>query len=145
MKRSFGSPLLDTAARLLTPYILVFALYVLFHGHHSPGGGFQAGTLLAAAVILLRLVRGSDPGWGLDRGRAMILAALGVLVYWGTGVVPMLLGANYLDYSALPLGLPAPQSRSMGILFVEIGVTIGVMGTMILIFDLLTGSEEEAP
>lgn len=144
MKKPFGSALLDTAARLLIPYMLVFALYVLAHGHHSPGGGFQAGTVLAAAVILVRLVRGEDPGWGVDRDQAKVLAALGVLVYWGTGVVPMLFGADYLDYSALPLGLEAPQARSMGILLVEAGVTIGVMGTMILIFDCLTGTGSEA-
>ncbi|MFH1723584.1 MAG: MnhB domain-containing protein [Elusimicrobiota bacterium] len=138
MKRPFGSAVLDCAARLLTPYILLFALYVLFHGHHSPGGGFQGGTILAGALILIRLVRGRRAGWGVDRRQALILAASGVLIYAAVGIVCLASGGNYLDYSFLPFPLPAPRLRWLGILGIEIGVTIGVMGTMVLIFDLLT-------
>jgi len=85
VKQAFGSRILDAAARLLIPYILLFALYVLFHGHHSPGGGFQGGTILAAAVILIRLVRGRQPGWGIGREQALILALIGVLIYASFG------------------------------------------------------------
>lgn len=141
MKHRFGSPLLDAAARLLTPYILLFALYVLFHGHHSPGGGFQGGTILAAGVILIRLVRGRQAGWGIGRRRAALLAASGVLIYAGVGVVCMLMGAEFLNYGALPLPVGIPERRFLGILGIEIGVTISVMGTMILIFDMLTNRQ----
>ena len=58
MRSTFGSPVLDAAARLLVPFMWLFAAYVLIHGHDSPGGGFQAGVILAASLILLRLVRG---------------------------------------------------------------------------------------
>lgn len=143
IRAEFGSPLIDTAARLLVPYMLLFALYVLFHGHHSPGGGFQGGTVLAAALILVRLVRGGRPGWGLSRRGAAAAACLGVLVYAGVGLAPLFFGANYLDYAALPAPLPVPQRRWLGILGVEIGVTIAVMGTMLLIFDLLADSRED--
>lgn len=138
MKRPFGSGILDAASRLLIPYILLFALYVLFHGHHSPGGGFQGGTMLAAAVILLRLTRGREPGWGPSRRQCAYLALLGVGIYASMGLAALLCGANFLDYGALPLPVSRPQARSLGILGIEIGVTVGVMGTMILIFDLLT-------
>lgn len=143
MRRSFGSKLLDAAARLLTPYILLFALYVLFHGHHSPGGGFQGGTILAAAVILVRLVRGRDPGWGVDRDRAVLLSAVGVFIFAIVGLVCLFLGGDLFDYSFLPLGLSTPMLRNMGILGIEIGVTICVMGTMILIFDCLTDYRDD--
>ncbi len=138
MKRPFGSSILDAAARLLTPYILIFALYVLFHGHHSPGGGFQAGTILAAAVIMIRLVRGREAGWGLDRKQATTLAAFGVLIFATVGLVCLFMGGNLFDYSRLPLPLDIPMRRNLGILGIEIGVTVAVMGTMVLIFDCLT-------
>ena len=140
---SFGSPVLDAAARLLVPYILLFALYVLFHGHHSPGGGFQGGTLLAAGVILVRLVRGRDPGWGVDRDQAVNLACLGALIYYGVGLVAMFFGDSFLDYSNLPLPVSEAARRSLGILGVEIGVTVAVAGTLILIFDCLHSQPEE--
>ena len=138
MKQAFGSRILDAAARLLIPYILLFALYVLFHGHHSPGGGFQGGTILAAAVILIRLVRGRQPGWGIGREQALVLALIGVLIYASFGFIPLFFGGNFLDYGYLPLPASPAETRSLGILGIEIGVTIGVMGTMVLIFDLLT-------
>lgn len=140
---SFGSPVLDAAARLLVPFILLFALYVLFHGHHSPGGGFQGGTLLAAGVILVRLVRGRDPGWGVDRDQAVRLACSGAFIYYAVGLVTFLMGELFLDYSKLPLPLTAAMRRNMGILGVEIGVTVAVAGTMILIFDCLHASPGE--
>lgn len=138
MKQPFGSVVLDAAARLMVPYILLFALYVLAHGHHSPGGGFQAGTMLAAAVILVRLVRGRAPRWGVTRKTAVLLAAAGVLLYAGIGLACVLFKGNYLDYSALPLPFPKAEIRSLGILGIETGVALGVMGTMILIYDCLT-------
>ncbi len=141
--QSFGSPILDTAARLLVPYILLFALYVLFHGHHSPGGGFQGGTLLAAGVILVRLVRGRDPGWGVDRDQATTLACLGALIYYGVGFVTMFFGNSFLNYSKLPIPVGEAARRSLGILGVEIGVTVAVAGTLILIFDCLHAAPGE--
>ena len=140
---SFGSPVLDAAARLLVPYILLFALYVLFHGHHSPGGGFQGGTLLAAGVILVRLVRGRDCGWGVDREQAVRLACSGAFLYYAVGLITILMGHLFLDYSKLPLPLTAAMRRNMGILGVEIGVTVAVAGTMILIFDCLHATPHE--
>lgn len=142
---SFGSPVLDAAARLLVPYILLFALYVLFHGHHSPGGGFQGGTLLAAGVILVRLVRGRDPGWGVDRDQAVHLACIGTFIYYAVGVVAMMFGDSFLDYSKLPIPVGEAARRSLGILGVEIGVTVAVAGTLILIFDCLHSPPEEKP
>jgi len=143
MKRPFGSPILDAASRLLIPFILLFALYVLAHGHHSPGGGFQGGTILAAGVILLQLVRGRDAGWGVCRQTAMVLAACGVLVYASMGLICLFAGGNFLDYSYLPLPLVEPMRRNLGILGIEIGVTIAVMGTMILIYDCLSTPQDD--
>ena len=59
MIRPHDSVIVHTLARVFTPIIQLFALYVLVHGHHSPGGGFQAGTLFAASVILSILAFGT--------------------------------------------------------------------------------------
>ncbi|MFP4212966.1 MAG: MnhB domain-containing protein [Desulfohalobiaceae bacterium] len=141
MKDLSGSPIIQLASRGLAPVIQIFGLYVFFHGHYSPGGGFQGGVLLAASVLLLRL------GWGTERSQltfstsvAMPFCALGALIFAGTGVVALLFGGNYMDYAAIPfLGLEAADVRSFGILFIELGVTIAVMTALVSIYDDLVG------
>jgi multicomponent Na+:H+ antiporter subunit B len=141
MTRKEDNPIISLVSRVVSPFIMIFALYVIFHGHYSPGGGFQGGTMLAAAVLLVRLGAGSEIGhlqfkksWGTPLGSA------GVLIYFGTGLVAMLLGGNFLDYEFLPLGGHADAVRGWGILFVEIGVGVAVMGILVAIYDdLLEG------
>lgn len=141
MRLRFGSPALDTAARLLTPWILLYAVYVLVHGHDSPGGGFQAGTFLAAAAILLRLVRGEKPGWGPGPRGALVAAAAGAAVYAGIGLAALAFGGAYLDYGVLPLSADPVSSRVLATLGVETGVTLCVAGVMLLIFDSLAAAD----
>ena len=143
MKTGFGSPLLDAACRLMVPFMLLFALYVIAHGHDSPGGGFQGGTILAATIILIRMVHGQEQTWGLDRVRALRLACAGIALYAGIGVLSLLWQGHYLDYGVLPLPVPTPQVRALGILGIEIGVVMGVTGVFVLIFDALTAWGEE--
>jgi len=137
MKTSHESPIVVLVSRLLAPFIQLFALYVIFHGHYSPGGGFQGGTILAASVILMRLAVGEQAGnLQFRRSWSSKLSATGVFIYALTGIVAMLLGGMYLDYKFLPIpGLTDAETRAMGILMVEIGVAIGVMATMISIYD----------
>jgi multicomponent Na+:H+ antiporter subunit B len=129
--------IITTACRLLIPFIQLFALYVIAHGHHSPGGGFQGGVILGSSIILLAishdlrtvLVRISEKEAGL-------LCAIGVFLYAGTGALCLLLGGNFLDYSVLSKILPLDpvSARSFGILIVEVGVGIAVMGSMVWIY-----------
>ena len=117
MKTGFGSPILDAACRLMVPFMLLFALYVIAHGHDSPGGGFQGGTIIAATIILMRMVHGQEQTWGLDRVRALRLACAGIALYAGIGVLSLLWHGNYLDYGALPLPVtdaPGPRSGYPG-------------------------------
>lgn len=143
MHRRFGSIILDTAFRYLIPFIVMFSLYVLVHGEFSPGGGFQAGVLLAVVVIVVRLVQGREARWGIGRRGAVVLACVGTLIYAGIGLLTTAWGGNVLDYGALPLGEHEPEVRALGILGIEIGVAVAIMGVFILMFDLLTGGEEE--
>ena len=125
--------ILRVVAKFLLPFILLFALYVQFHGDYGPGGGFQAGVIFGAAFILHALVfglaagRGVAPASVLDR-----LIALGVLIFAGVGVVTMLRGGNFLDYNVL---LHDPhEGQHIGILLVEVGVGVTVAAVMITIF-----------
>ncbi|MFQ5955220.1 MAG: Na(+)/H(+) antiporter subunit B [Kiloniellales bacterium] len=129
---------LRVTSKLLLPFILLFALYVQFHGDFGPGGGFQAGVVFGAGFILYALIFGVEtarrvvPAW-LTRG----LLAVGLLLYAGVGVAGMALGGNYLDYSVLardPL-----QGQHLGILLIELGVGITVAGAMITIFYTFAG------
>ncbi len=137
------SPIVVISSRVLSPFIQLFALYVIFHGHYSPGGGFQGGAMLAASVLLTRLSVGGDIGeLQFPRDWSTRASATGVLIYAGVGLVALVVGGRFLDYSLLPLaGLSGPELRSMGILLVEVGVGMGVMGTLIGIFDDLMEGE----
>jgi len=132
-------------SKLVIPYILLFGLYVQFHGDYGPGGGFQAGVIFASAFILYGLVFGLPAARTVTPPRLIeILIALGVLIYAGTGVVSMLLGGNFLDYSVLEHQLwPGflPHGQHLGILLVELGVGITVAAVMITIFFAIAGRE----
>ncbi len=124
---------LRVVGKLLIPYILMFALYVLFHGDFGPGGGFQAGVIFAAGIIFHALI------FGLASARAVMpdrlvetMLALGVLLYAGVGVAGLLLGGNYLDYFVLDHDPVHGQHR--GIFWVEVGVATTVSGVMLKIF-----------
>jgi multicomponent Na+:H+ antiporter subunit B len=130
MKRN---PILREITNLLVPPILLFALYVQFHGDFGPGGGFQAGVIFAAGIILYALIYGLDRTQRLlPLGVVRIFISLGLLLYAGVGVVGLLLGGNYLDYNVLAEDPVAGQH--LGILLIELGVGITVASVMIAIF-----------
>jgi len=129
---------LRVIAKLLIPLIMVFALYVQFHGDFGPGGGFQAGVIFAAGFILYGLI------FGLDALREVVspvlirvLVAAGVLLFAGVGVAGMLLGGNYLDYDVL--AQDPVHGQHLGILLIEFGVGTTVAAVMITIFYNFAG------
>ena len=119
--------------KLILPFILLFALYVQFHGDFGPGGGFQAGVITAGMVILVAITFGLEAAKRIaPRGLVERMVPLGVLIYAGTGVMGLLLGKNYLDYSVL--GYDPVHARELGIFLVEAGVLVTVSGTMTALF-----------
>lgn len=119
--------------RLLVPFILLFGFYVQFHGEYGPGGGFQAGAIVAAAVILYSLLEGEDAALRVLPGKVLIgMAACGALLYTTVGVVSMLAGGNFLDYSVL--AEDPVKGQQLGILLIEAGVGLTVTGILLSIF-----------
>jgi multicomponent Na+:H+ antiporter subunit B len=129
---------LRSVVKVLLPLILLYGLYVQFHGDFGAGGGFQAGVIFATGFVLYDLVFGEGsaravvpPGW-LHR-----LAALGVLIYGGVGVYSLLVGRPFLDYSAL--ADDPVHGQHLGVLLVELGVGIAVFSVVLLIFYAFAG------
>jgi multicomponent Na+:H+ antiporter subunit B len=124
------------ASRFMVPFMQLFALYVIAHGHYSPGGGFQGGVILGASLILLAI--SFDLKFLLRQWREkplMLLVATGVFLYAAVGLACVFMGGDYLEYGKLDSILPGDQAmaRSHGILLVEIGVGITVMFSMLAI------------
>jgi multicomponent Na+:H+ antiporter subunit B len=138
--------IIKTLARVLVPFIQLYALYVIMHGHHSPGGGFQGGVILGASLVLLVITHGlKDTQKRISEKSVAIFSSLGVLIYAGIGVLCLVLLGNFLDYSklAILLSVPLAQARSLGILGVEIGVGLAVMAVMFSIFyNIATGGKQ---
>ena len=128
-------------AKFLIPVIVLFALYVQFHGDFGPGGGFQAGVIFSVAFILYALIFGlATAERVLPNGVLRVFAALGVLIYAGTGFATLFLGGNFLNYSVLA-GTPT-AGQHIGILVIELGVGITVASVMLLIFFAFAGREQ---
>ena len=127
---------LRVVAKLLIPPILLFALYVQMHGDYGPGGGFQAGVIFGAGLILYGLVFGTAAVRSVAPPRLLtIIASLGVLLYAGVGIASMIAGGSFLEYGAL--SLDATHGNHVGIIIIEIGVGIAVAAVMTIIFCVL--------
>ena len=133
--------ILRVIAKFMIPYILLFALYVQFHGDFGPGGGFQAGVIFAAGFIIYSLI------FGIENGRKVMppwlrraLLSIGVIIFGGTGLFGLILGGNFLDYNVLLENPVAGQH--LGILLVELGVGITVSATMITIFFVFASQDQ---
>ena len=124
---------LRVIAKLMIAFMVLFALYVQFHGDFGPGGGFQAGVISAAAIVFYAIIFGLPaaravvPDWVVE-----IMIAAGVLLFAGVGVAGIMLGGNYLDYFVLA-GDPV-DGQHRGIFWIELGVLITVAGVMLKIF-----------
>jgi len=133
---------LDVVLRVTTKFILapllLFALYVQFHGDYGPGGGFQAGVIAAAAIILYGLINGLGPVQKIvPVGLLEVLIPGGVLIYVAVGIAGMLLGDNFLDYNHL--AHDRIHGQEWGVFLVEVGVFLTVFSTMIAIFYAFAG------
>lgn len=135
-KHPFDNLILRNLLGPLIASLQLFLLYVVAHGHYGPGGAFQGGTLLACSMILPKLANAKGR-WFLVVGKhaAITMAATGVAIFMGVGLVTLAGGHPFLDYAFLPVGdMVVPARRSLGILLIEIGVTFAVAGSLVSIY-----------
>jgi multicomponent Na+:H+ antiporter subunit B len=138
-----SNPVLRVATKILFAPIILFGLYVQFHGDFGPGGGFQAGVIIAAAFILYGLVFGLKAAKRLAPPKVVfVMMLVGVSIYTGVGVFTWLRGGNYLDYNFIDLYDPA-NGQHLGILLVELGVGVTVTSVMLALFFAFAGYAPE--
>lgn len=126
-------PVLSIITFLMVPFIILFGLYIQFHGDYTPGGGFQAGIIIASGMIIYSMLFGIDTTLKvMPYAFIKICNALGILFYLGTGVVTMLFGKSFLSYDVLCAQRITGQK--MGIFFVELGVALTVCSSMLMIY-----------
>ena len=131
--------ILRVISKILIPFILLFALYVQFHGDFGPGGGFQAGVIFAAAFVLYGLVFGVEAAKRVAHPAILQwCVAMGLLIYAGTGMAGILLGGSFLEYNVLDSHNPV-HGQHLGILLVEFGVGMTVAAVMITAFLCFAG------
>ena len=143
LREAGGRPVYNTVNKdvmisVIEPLILIYAMYVLFHGEISLGGGFQAGALIGMVYLLdVMVVNRKRPLINLPKTGSAAAAGIGPFIYALTGIVTMLGGGAYLEYNKMPVPVHQAELHSIGITAVEIGVTIGVAGTIITILNAL--------
>jgi multicomponent Na+:H+ antiporter subunit B len=131
---------LRVVGKLLIPVLMLFALVVQFHGKYTPGGGFSAGALFAAAVMLYGILEGADKSAkALPQPVMLRLAALGATIYSGVGLVAFFKGGNFLNYSVLATDPLVGQY--LGILIIEFGVGLTVTAVLIMIFNAIANRD----
>ncbi|WCL54503.1 DUF4040 domain-containing protein [Gimibacter soli] len=127
-------------SKILIPFIVLFGLYVQFHGDFGPGGGFQAGAIVASGIILYALIEGGNAARAVLPVQALLrMAVIGCLTYAGVGIATLLMGGDFLDYSVLSADPVAGQH--LGILVIELGVGLTVTGILLLIFHAFAQRE----
>jgi multicomponent Na+:H+ antiporter subunit B len=123
----------QVVGRLLIPFIVLFGLYVQFHGEYGPGGGFQAGAIIATGLILHALLEGESAALrSIPRSVLLGMVAGGALLYTLVGIAGIALGGNFLDYSVL--NADPVKGQQIGILAIEAGVGVTVCGALLSIF-----------
>ena len=123
----------QVVGRLLIPFIVLFGLYVQFHGEYGPGGGFQAGAIIATGLILHALLEGESAALrSITPTALLMMVGGGAMLYTAVGVTCMLLGGSFLEYSVLHENPVVGQQ--IGIVAIEAGVGVTVCGALLSIF-----------
>ena len=129
------SQVIMSTVKVMAPFVFTFGLFITFHGAGSPGGGFQGGAIIAADILMIAFAFGIEATreW-LKNAVVVALAAGGVVVFGGIGLVAMALGGNFLEYAQLPIKTPVKY----GMEAIEIGgIAAIVSGVLVGLFFLL--------
>lgn len=120
--------IISTCSKVAFPIIGVFALYIQLNGTSSPGGGFQAGAILASLYMVVNL----GLNYRIDKKHLVSLSTLGICIYMLPGIIALLTGYEFLNYNALNLG---SLSQKIGIEIVELGIAVTVASTIVILYQ----------
>jgi multicomponent Na+:H+ antiporter subunit B len=136
--------IVKTASRLLFPFVLLFGIYIILHGHLTPGGGFPGGVVIVAAIVMLLLGYGADAAKAkFSPLQASVSENIGSLILVATGLLGLFLGFDFMK-NAIPLGTTGNLYSSGIIIPLNIGVGIKVAaGLAVILYAMLTAFEEE--
>jgi multicomponent Na+:H+ antiporter subunit B len=145
MIHAHDSLIVRKLGQVLIPLIQLFAIYILFFGQFSPGGGFVAGVMLGASFIFAILVFGPNSPAGARAKKILHGDGLGLIVFAGVGGLCLIGGGEFLNYVHLEIpGLEPSARRSLGIVLTQIGVAIDIAVTAIsIVFSLASFEVEE--
>ena len=144
MLGSYPSVVVRVVSAVLVPFLLLFGVYIIAHGHYGPGGGFAGGVFLAVGAILPRMTLPSELAYRLfPTWLGPLVGGLGMLLFLLVAAAPLAVGGAFLDYGAIEVaGMEASRVRYLGILIVEVAVGFAVFGALLLIFDVITDADD---
>jgi multicomponent Na+:H+ antiporter subunit B len=132
------SLVIQTVTRMMIPFLFMFGLSLIVHGHLTPGGGFQGGVIIGATFILLGLAFNKDEGrLAAPDGKVRLLASSGILIYIVVGFFGILAGYNFLANRCLnfpPFGELGELFSGGSLFWINIGVGLTVSGIAIELF-----------
>jgi multicomponent Na+:H+ antiporter subunit B len=146
IQSSYDSIIVRRIGTILVPLVQLFALYVLVFGQYGPGGGFVAGVMIGASLIMELLVFGREGATPTRAKRALTGDGAGLLVFAFVGGLGLIGGGEFLNYSDMPLpGIDDASRRYLGILLTQAGVAIDVAVAAVSIVFSLWGNGGGGP
>ncbi len=132
------SLILATVARLVLPVLVVFALHLMLRGHNAPGGGFIAGLMTAAAIVLQYVAFNRDYVRQTLRVNYRVLLGLGLALAGTTGIAALVYGSAFLEHRLLSFHLPVfgaiefstAQAFDFGVYCAVVGVTLMIISIL---------------
>ena len=132
-------------SRLVAPFIQVYGIYVILHGHLSPGGSFSGGAIFGASLVLVALSFNLETGAKqISHQLASGLESGGAFGFILTGLVAIAIGGNFLANRAagFPMGQAGELFSAGAILIITVFVGIKVASTIVTLFYTIIEGEE---
>lgn len=132
------SVILDLCVRAEFHTLVLVSLYFLFAGHNQPGGGFAGGLVASCAFCLLYVAGGEPAVQRVMRVHPTTFLGLGLLLAVVSGIVPLVLGGEFMENSIIKVTLPLiGPVKGSSVLFFDTGVYLVVLGMVLLILEQL--------
>ncbi|MFO8191857.1 MAG: MnhB domain-containing protein [Bacillota bacterium] len=134
-------------SRLVVPFIQLYGIYVIVHGHLSPGGGFSGGAIFGASLVLIAVSFNLEAGAKqVSPQSASILESGGALGFALTGLAAVVMGGSYLANRAagFPIGVTGDLFSSGAIFIITLFLGAKVASTIVTLFyNIIEGEKKD--